>query len=497
LNKDIVCLSSQTIDIAENESYLELTNRVCFYDEPNLNNAMLPSEGAKEKAETLINMPVVARYRVNSKGEPTLGGHEMYIDEDGEVAFATDSIGTHTEVYIQDDNVDVDGTQRTLPCLFAKYRIWKRNKNIVAAIRRLFAENKLFSSWEIATSAYEFKDGIKKITDYVFLSNCLLGYEFSSPAYGKDAKAVSLSTKESQLLIAEALSHDILDGLNINATEKEDVDLKKNKETEVSEEAINTDENLDSTVKTTENSEVSSEGTEAPTKSVEENAENVETSALTDRDLRMKLMDACEKKLDTYGWIAFHFPLEKTVWFEDWNRESELDYVLFTYEVENEEIVLSEPQNVKLTVSVSEINSQIESKNDAIVKASEEIQVLKIQISELTPFKEKFEQVEQKRIEKETSEKKQNLISKYEKSGLITKEEFESSQEIKGFVDALDEKALKELVATRYMASLEKEEVEISETKETKKDTNVASASLVDDDVTVDKVSVMKKFLGK
>jgi hypothetical protein len=414
-------------------------------------------------------------------------------------------------VYIEDDTVDVNGVQKTLPCLFAKYRVWKRNKNVIAAIRRLYSENKLFSSWEIATSAYEFKNGIKKITDYAFLSNCLLGFEFSSPAYGKDAKAISLSTDESQLLIAEALSHDILDGLNIDSTEKEDIDLAKNKVKEVSEEVVETEENLESSAETVENteteetvSEINSEETETSTDSVEENTDDVETSALTDRDLRMKLNEACDKALGTWGWISFHFPVDRTVWYEDYRRESELDYILFTYEVNGDEITLSDPQNVKLSVSVSEINSKLDeiqselsTKNEAIVKASEEIQSLKVQVSELLPFKELVDKAEQERIANEIAEKKENFIAKYKKSPLVTSDEFETSEEIKGFVETLNEKAMNDLIATRYMASLETETVETSEVEVKEKHETTASTNLVDDDVTDDKISVMKKFLRK
>ena len=281
--------------------------------------------------------------------------------------------------------------------------------------------------------------------------------------------------------------------------------MAKNKVKEVSEEVVELEENLEVSTETIENSETeetvtetNSEEAEISTNSVEEEStENVDTSALTDRDLRMKLMEACEKKLDTYGWIAFHFPLDKLVWFEDYRRESELDYILFTYEVIDDEISLSEPQNVKLTVSVSELNSTIDTKNDAIVKASEEIQSLKTQVIELSQYKEKFEEVEQERIASELAEKKQNLISKYEKSGLITKEEFETSEEIKGYVDSLDEKSLKELVATRYMASLETNTVETSEAKEDKVENVTVSATLVDDEQIHDYKSIMKNYLNK
>jgi len=487
MNKENICLSSKTIEIAEHEAYLELTNRVCYYDEPNANNVLLPSEDAEEKAKTLINMPVVAKYRVNSKGEPTFGSHEMYVDEDGEIAFATESIGTHTDVYIQEDTVDVNGELKTLPCLFAKYRVWKRNKNVIAAIRRLFSEDKLYSSWEIATSAYEYKDGIKRITDYIFLSNCLLGYEYASPAYGKDARAISLSAQDCQLLIAEALSQDIIESSKVNSTEKEEVDLAKKKINDVSEEIK---DNVDNSIEINDNSETT-ETTQISTET--------ENSSLTDYDLRIKLTRACEEKLNTYGWIAFHFPLEKTVWFEDFNRESELDYILFTYEVsENDDIILSEPQYVKLTVKVSDINSVLDEKNNAIIKASEEIQSLKAQIAELTHYKEKFEEAEQIRIQQELAERKKILIEKYKKTGLITEKEFEESEEIKGYIDTLNEQALNNIIASRFIASLDKNNTEATQSNNDKEKSNInISASLLNDDDITDYKSIIKSYLRK
>lgn len=121
---EYVNMVGAVIDVAEHSTYLELTSRVCYYDEPNLNNDMLPyDEFTEERARTLINMPVQAKYRINPNGEPTFSGHEMVKKKDGSVEFKTSSIGTHTEIYIENDNVDVNGTIKNLPCLFAKYRM--------------------------------------------------------------------------------------------------------------------------------------------------------------------------------------------------------------------------------------------------------------------------------------------------------------------------------------------------------------------------------------
>jgi hypothetical protein len=143
------------------------------------------------------------------------------------------------------------------------------------------------------------------------------------------------------------------------------------------------------------------------------------------------------------------------------------------------------------------MQSEISTKNEAIVKASVEIQSLKVQISELLPFKEMADKAEQERVANEIAEKKENFIAKYKKSPLVTSEEFETSEEIKGYVETLNEKAMNDLIATRYMASLENETVETSEVDNKEKHEASASASLVDDDVTDDKISVMKRFLRK
>ena len=86
-----------------------------------------------------------------------------------------------------------------------------------------------------------------------------------------------------------------------------------------------------------------------------------------------------------------------------------------------------------------------------------------------------FEKAEQERIEAELKEKKDTLISSITKSGHITKEEIESSEELKGFVDALDEKSLKAVLADRYIASLSENTTEVSETEN---ETETASTNL-------------------
>ena len=276
MNYETICLSSKTIDIAENDLYLELTNRMCYFDDKNLNNVLLPYKGVEKKAlecaKSLINMPVQAKYK-KIDGKDDLGSHEMHINPDGEVVFDTESIGTHVDVWIEETEVTtVSGEVKKLPCLYAKKRIWKRNKNFINAIKRLYeSESGLGSSWEIQTLEYTFKDGIKTLTDYVFLSDCLLG-STTTPAYNGTSKAISLSSlTEQELMVAEALSQDIISqGLDNNNQEKEDNILNKDENI-----TLSADENVEEVTETEEVTVEESTDTETSENTTEtENSED-------------------------------------------------------------------------------------------------------------------------------------------------------------------------------------------------------------------------------
>ncbi len=482
-NKPIITYG-QVIDIAEHTTYLELTSRVCYYDEPNLNNDMLPyDENAENIANTLVNMPVQAKYKTSPAGEPTFSGHEMKKSKStGEISFGTSSIGTHTEVYIENDNVDVNGTIKNLPCLFAKYRIWKRYKNVVAAVQRLFDLGKLYSSWEINTYQYVYDRGIRKVTDYEFLANCLLGYEYAYPSYGTSANAISMAEMNNDnpvFMIAEALSQDLIDG---NENKEENTEMPK------------------------KNDVISAERDE---NTAEKDKPTTDSAQLTSYDLRIKVNAACRAKIDKWCWASYMFPNEKEVWCEYDGRETELDYAKFTYEVdENDNITVSEPEYVKLTVSITEVNTKIASlekevetakaeleiKNDAIIKASEKIQALNVQISELTPFKEQVEAAEQKRIEAEIAEDKNRLRAKLLKGNLFTETEI-AEKNIADLIEARNESAINGLIADRFVASFDKTTNVQGTQTQTTDSVETATASLETDEDTTNARSFMRSIL--
>ena len=494
----------EIIDVAEHKTYLELTSRVCYYNEPNLNNVMLEyNENAENIANTLCNMPVQARYRVSPDGKPTFSGHEMHKTKDGKVTFSTVSIGTHIKTWIEKDNVVTnDGSVKELPCLFATYRLWKRYPNMIAAAKRLFNEGKLYNSWEINTYKYVYDNGIKKLTDYEFLADTLLGYEYSYPSYGTSANAISMAELEenSSLMIAEALSQDLLENQDKEVGES----MVKENMSKVTTDVKEVAENIDKTI--AEENKPSITEVEHTDNTTTDNTEDV--AQLTVIDLRQKVEKACREKLRRWCYIDFLFPNEKEVWCEYEGAESQLDFVKFTYTVdENDIVTVSEPEYVKLTVSIAEINTKVASlekeidtvraeldiKNNAITKASETIQQLKVQVSELTPYKEQAEAAEQERINSEIAEQKEKLKAKLLKGNLFTEEEI-ASKEIAELIETRNESAINNLIADKFIASLDNEpENEIAE-----KGSGVATVNLEsDDDEAVDARSFMRSILLK
>ena len=87
--------------------------------------------------------------------------------------------------------------------------------------------------------------------------------------------------------------------------------------------------------------------------------------------------------------------------------------------------------------------------------------------------KELSAQMEQEKAEAEFAQKKEKLIASVVKSGQISREEIESSEELKGYVDTLDKKSLMSIVGERLTASMNEKpekEIETSETKEVRID---------------------------
>ena len=447
-------MSSNVIELSEHKTYIELTRRLCYYDYPNLNGVQLNSDTAEEKAQSLLMQPVVAKYkRIRNKDD--LGGHECSVDNKGNVTFGTVPIGVNVAVEIKNDTVNINNNTVETPCLFATSRIWTRNKNVCSAIKRLFAEGKLHSSWEILTENAEYVNNVKILKDYVFEADALLG-STSNPAYGECATTLCVASAEDpEILLSEAIANDF----NIDNSETKEDKTLKIKENE----SVVTSENENADVVTDEVVETSQE-----TENVE-TTETIETVSETEEAKAEKIEDTTAD--------------ENTEKSEESNSDNT--------DTSNKEVV-SDTDTI-----IANLKQEIVEKNDAIIKANEEIANLKAVNESLIQYKEMYEKVEAEKAADEIAKKKKCLSEYAVRSGYISSDEIESSEEIKKLIDAVDENGIKAIIVDRLMA--QKNDV-VVETSEVVTPVTTEVASLTCDEASIetsDYKSVMKKFLGK
>lgn len=446
--RESVSLSSQAVELSETSTYLELTNRLCYYGYPNANGVELPVDDAEERAQSLVNQPVVAKYKRNADGKPNLGGHECSLDPvTNTIQFGTQNVGVHTAVVVKEDTVPVNGVSMTVPCLFATLRIWARNKNVIAAVKRLFAEGHLCNSWEILTSAYEYHDGIKVLTDYVFEACALLGTN-NPPAFGETASALALSSEcNPELIIAEALSKDM-------AIAQSEEDSMKEEELVVAD-AIVPDDGEVADV-TDDESVCKDDEKKDKEHSGDDDTASEDVSSLTDRDLRDRISKACREALGerVYGYVTFLFPEEHVVWFEDYARKSDLDYIVFTYEVVDDVVSVGDPVPCSLAVQPKDINATIAEKDAALAATNEKMQNMQSEIDALTPYRDAH-------MKAEAEAKRAELVQHALRSKLITSEDIESDADVVAALDAGDKAAINNIIAERLVKQFD---VETSET---------------------------------
>ena len=447
-------MSSNVIELSEHKTYIELTRRLCYYDYPNLNGVQLNSDTAEEKAQSLLMQPVVAKYkRIRNKDD--LGGHECSVDNKGNVTFGTVPIGVNVAVEIKNDTVNINNNTVETPCLFATSRIWTRNKNVCSAIKRLFAEGKLHSSWEILTENAEYVNNVKILKDYVFEADALLG-STSNPAYGECATTLCVASAEDpEILLSEAIANDF----NIDNSETKEDETLKIKENE----SVVTSENENADVVTDEVVETSQET---------KNVETTETTKTVSETEEAK----SEKNEDT------------TV---DENTEKSEESNSDNTDTSNEEVV-SDTDTI-----IANLKQEIVEKNDAIIKANEEIANLKAVNESLVQYKEMYEKIEAEKAADELAKKKKCLSEYAVRSGYISSDEIESSEEIKKLIETVDENGIKAIIGDRLMA--QKNDV-VVETSDVTTPVTTEVASLTCDEVSIetsDYKSVMKKFLGK
>lgn len=480
MEKLVLSSPIQVSGLDDDKPYIELTTRLCWLDYPNLNNVGLTSD-SQASYETLINMPVVAKLDKSGK---KFGSHEVSIDDKGQYVFNTSAYGVHTEVYVEDDTVDIPNVGTiTVPCLFAKSKIWKRFSSVVELIANKMTNPEkfnggLWSSWELQGIKSEVVNGAKMYSEYQFLSNCLIDVP---PAYGSASKTL-LVASEGEIESAESIQFNL--ELEEAFMKDNELLLSQNQDTETRE-----DKNL-------------------------ENQEN-QTSAITTYDLHKKVRGA----LNADGWdsVPYYsifelYPVDNKAIAYTYERESEDEYVVVTYKVENEEVVIESKVDKKLSdlfaqdnlfniselvnektselsaqvtekdESISQLNVQLEESQtkiadyeDKILKASESIATfqetvaqLESQVSEkaneLETIKSELETYKTEEVERANAEKLSNLKIIAQASKQFTEEEISADEKLQEIFSNLDETALKLYIADKLITSAKAPVIEVSQT---------------------------------
>lgn len=535
-------LESKPLEVASYKNYKEATFLISVLDEPDAYGRIIPEDAGEKYASTIIGFPIVAKLKKNIFGQPSdFGGHEVYEikAKNGKKVkrFGTTPIGSVLSAWVEER--ELDDFDEPKKCILCKAKLWSsRFPEYFKVFDKLWEKGSISSSWELTATKVEEKDGFKIYKVFEFISNCLLG-SLKTPAVKQAGVIEYAELDDYETELAEALEKDMAD-LDIENEDKEVTDLaeKEKKDTPVED----TEKKEKETPETVDDSECKKkketaecnpkkkksacaeadaeeeEEAECGTKKkktscaeVEEPEKAPETASLTDCDLFRKINEACRKAVGCcWGYISYWFPEEKTVWYKPDNADSQLDFKLFTYEVVDDEVSVSEPQDVKLTVSVADVNNEIaekdnkigaltaelEIKNDAVIKAGEKISKLNVEISELKPYKEAADKAEQERIDAEIAEAKETLKSNMLKNNLFTEEEI-SKPEIAELIEKRDEKEINNLIAQRYIASFDKETEVSADTASYEEDVESSVASLESDDIDEDPSVYMKNFLTR
>lgn len=487
------------VEISEDKSDPDCLNAkfcVCDFD-INHNDVSLNRETIDEWVSTLIGTPLVAKITKNLKGKNDFGSHEMKIisqkDKQGKVhkkaVFDTSAFGVCTDV-------SIDTAENGNDYIYATYKVWKRFENACKIIQE--RANNLKTSWEICTEEYTQTVKAGKVTKRIdkgrFIGLAMLGSTVP-PAYDSSGLLEVASEQEDELNIALMEDLENLNiSSNINTEDKEvkadmdekivDVNVSEQTEEVVASMVENEEQienaNQENGAEVVETSEANVEiveevaetvegATEGETHIAETEETNVDTSALTQRDLRYAIERAYEKAENDgcckYGYIVLWFPAENIAWFKEYGSKSELDLVEVKYTVANDEVTITEKNPVTLTVSPREINQVVAQKDNAIIEMSAQIQSLNETVAQLKPYKDKVDEIEKAEREAQFEKDKKELSDYALSSGHITSKELETSEEIKGYIEKLDKGAIKSLIADRVVASLANpnEEVDTSE----------------------------------
>lgn len=460
-------LYTHKVELAEKSENGNLIAKfiLCDFD-ANKNKVKLNRNTIDSWYGTIINQPLVGKIIGND-----FSSHRMKIvskkNKDGEieksVEFDTDAFGVFTSADIEEIN-DVE-------YITATAEIWSRYPKACNLIKDRIEKGTLYTSWEIQTDECHYEDDIKVIDNGRFTAHCLLASTVE-PAYDSShLLEVAQEQKDEELINA------LTDDLNIS--DKEDNDLAT-KTIETNDEPVVVKEKKPQTAEIDAKLEVE--------KDTEPEEKDIETSSLTDRDIRKLLEKKVNENSDKYLYLAMLFPADFYALFSSW-KDNDMDFTAVTYSVSDNDVEIVDSTPITLMAHIREINSTISEKDEALTKANTKIQSLEEEVSALKPYKEKIEEeIAQK--EKAEKEAKQAELSAYAlKSKFISQDELDNDETIKTMISELDEAGIKQIIATRFMESLNSEsdgKIETSTvTKADKLETN-----LNEDNIEVNPISL-------
>ncbi len=505
MENERILLSGTPIEIADFKEYKLATFLICVCDELDLNGRIIPRESADLYHSSIVGFPIVAKLVCNAAGDPVdFAGHEMYLvtNENGEeeVKFGTHPIGSVVKSWTEDR--EVAGYVGTKHCIMIQAKLWStRYPEYFKVLDKLWAANNVKSSWELVVSEAVQTTKGKILKAFSFIGNALLGSSVIGAVPGAGVYEYAQKTDDGndpEFELAMALSQDV--AVSNNQRKEGDADMEETKNTPV-EEA----EEKEQTVPVDEVSVNEKEQEDAPgenqdgdndddTDGIGDESES-ETASLTDWDIKEKIEGSHQAKTSQWCWVCWLFPAEGKAWIRDNTCQSDTDYILVEYTVNDDEVTIVSETPCKLTVSVAEINDALAARDDAIAKANAKINDLTAEVADLKPYKEAADKAEQERIEQETAEKRKDFKAEMLKTKLFTEEEIETSEELKAMVNNMDEAAFKAEVAERFIQNMQN--ATETETAEVKTETVTVRHDLSGNDDKVDNATFMRHLLGK
>lgn len=497
-----IVLSSMPIELSDFPNHKEAIFLISVLDEYNLNNVLIEKSEGEKYHKTIIGYPIVAYLKYDANGKPDdFGGHELrakYNKETKQIEyyFATYPIGSVIDAWIEER--EVDGYKGLKSVVLIKTKLWKsRLPEYFKVFDKLWESGKISSSWEISVIESKKTKKGKVLKAFEFIGNCLLGSTVDPAVPGAGVLEVA-SNDEINYELSKAFAEDI-------KVLKADQNMSNS---EIDDESvINTDDIENNEGGTDMNKPID----------VQSNL-----ASMTDNDLYNKIRKAINANSDnTNKWyyIARVYPYEYRVIAYEWDRQSDDDYVEFSYSVlSNEEISINSQKEVKMVFipketydaekaeyeeKINKLDKDFKEASEAVVELTSQKEELNKQIEEFSEYKAKFEEIQRAEQEKELAKKQEELKAFALENELIASAELDENEDIKKIFAELSlenyEESKEKIKYIKYerafnklQASKNNQKIETSE--KSNKQVNVRAA--ISDDTNINPALIMSTWVN-